>query len=123
MRYGDRLDVRIDVASGAWDALVPNMLLQPLLENAVRHGVAPHARPGCVEVCVSRNTDGLSIVVRDTGAGFDPDDAPGVGLSTTRQRLETLYGTSQRLAFATVPGGFETRVLLPLRWREPVAAS
>ena len=121
MRYGDRLDVRIDIANGTARALVPNMLLQPLIENAVRHGVAPHASPGRVEVCTTRVGDDLSIVVRDTGSGFDPDDAPearetpGVGISTTRARLATLYGASQALAFANVPGGFETRVSLPFR--------
>lgn len=122
MRYGDRLDVRIDVDGETADALVPNMLLQPLVENAVRHGVAPHAGPGRVEIRASRAGNDLSIIVSDTGDGFDPDDAaddirdtPGVGLHTTRARLEKLYGTAQHLAFAYVPDGFETRVSLPFR--------
>ncbi len=122
MRYGDRLDVRIDVGGDTADALVPNMLLQPLVENAVRHGVAPHAGPGRVAIRATRTGNDLSIVVSDTGDGFDPADAsddgrdtPGVGLLTTRARLEKLYGTSQRLAFATVADGFETRISLPFR--------
>lgn len=121
MRYGDRLDVHIDIARDTAGALVPNMLLQPLIENAVRHGVAPHAAAGRVEVRALRAGTELSIVVSDSGDGFDPDDAsdirdtPGVGLQTTRARLEKLYGTSQRLAFANVPGAFEARVSLPFR--------
>jgi two-component system, LytTR family, sensor kinase len=122
MRYGDRLDVSIDVAHETASALVPTMLLQPLVENAVRHGVAPHAAAGRVEVRTTRIGDELSIVVRDTGAGFDPDDAPadnretpGVGIATTRARLQTLYGTAQTLVFTNVPAGFEARVSLPFR--------
>ena len=121
MRYGDRLDVRVDVASETTQALVPNMLLQPLVENAVRHGVAPHSSPGRVEVRTSRVGNDLSIVVSDTGDGFDfedtaePRDTPGVGISTTRARLESLYGPAQQLVFANVPGGFETRISLPFR--------
>lgn len=119
MRYGDRLDVRVDIGSDTAHALVPNMLLQPLIENAVRHGVAPHSTPGRVEVRSARVGDDLSIVVTDTGDGFDDTadtrDTPGVGISTTRARLETLYGASQQLVFANVPGGFETRISLPFR--------
>ena len=120
MRYGDRLDVQIEVPGETFDALVPTMLLQPLVENAVRHGVAPHARPGRVEIRAAREGSALSIVVRDTGSGFDEPETAGVGLSTTRARLEKLYGASQQLVFANVPGGFETRVSLPLRRQEQV---
>jgi two-component system LytT family sensor kinase len=123
MRYGERLDVRIDVRDGMGHALVPNMLLQPLLENAVRHGVAPHARPGRVEVRADRAGDRLSIVVGDTGAGFDAESPDGVGLKATRQRLEKLYGADQRLEFASVPAGFEARVSLPFRSSPPAAVA
>jgi LytS/YehU family sensor histidine kinase len=113
--------VRVEIARETTNALVPNMLLQPLIENAVRHGVAPHSAPGRVEVRAARVGNDLSIVVSDTGDGFDfddtaePRDTPGVGISTTRARLHTLYGASQQLAFANVPGGFETRISLPFR--------
>jgi len=121
MRYGDRLDVRVELATDTTHALVPNMLLQPIIENAVRHGVAPHSAPGRVEVRASRVGNNLSIVVSDTGDGFDFEDTadtrdtPGVGISTTRARLQTLYGSAQQLVFANVPGGFETRISLPFR--------
>jgi sensor histidine kinase YesM len=126
MRYGDRLDVRVDVPGETYDALVPNMLLQPLVENAVRHGIAPHAGRGRVAIRAAREGGRLSIVVSDTGHGIDDalpgdDGASGVGLRTTRARLRTLYGDAQELALVNVPGGFETRVTLPLRWRGEVA--
>jgi two-component system, LytTR family, sensor kinase len=122
MRYGERLTVRIHVADDLLDALVPNMLLQPLVENAVRHGVAPHVHPGAVELRAVRRGGELDIVVRDTGAGFDPDVAPGVGLGATRERLETMFGADERLTFAHVADGFETRVRLPLKRCAQVAA-
>jgi two-component system, LytTR family, sensor kinase len=104
------------------DALVPNMLLQPLVENAVRHGGAPHAHPGSVELRVVRRGDELEIVVQDSGAGFDPDVALGVGIGATRERLEKLFGIGQRLTFASVADGFEARVRLPVRRRAQAAA-
>jgi two-component system, LytTR family, sensor kinase len=123
MRFGERLDVRLDVPVETYDALVPNMLLQPLVENAVRHGVAPHAGAGRVEICATRTGSQLGIVVRDTGKGLDltltNGAREGVGLRTTRARLSKLYGAAQELALVNVPGGgFETRVLLPFRRRQ-----
>lgn len=129
MRYGDRLDVRIDIPGETFNALVPNMLLQPLVENAVRHGIAPHSGKGRVEVLASRRGDQLHIVVRDSGPGFDVDaedhssDAPiaaastgnsrGVGISTTRARLHKLYGDAHELDLVNITGGFEARVSVP----------
>lgn len=119
MRFGDRLDVRVDLSVETYDAMVPNMLLQPLVENAVRHGVAPHPGPGRVEITAARDGQRLGIVVRDTGAGISAktpnEERSGVGLRTTRERLEKLYGMAQELALVNVPGGFETRVMLPFR--------
>lgn len=115
MRYGERLAVHIDVHADAGRALVPNMLLQPLLENAVRHGVAPYSRPGRVEVLAARDGDGLRIRVRDSGPGFDAPQSTGVGLSATRQRLEKLYGAAHRLSFTHQSSGFEVEVSLPFR--------
>jgi sensor histidine kinase YesM len=120
MRFGDRLDVRVDLPVETYDALVPNMLLQPLVENAVRHGVAPHPGPGRVQIRAERRGAHLDIVVSDTGKGIAPappnEKGSGVGLRTTRERLEKLYGSQQELALVNVPGGgFETRVVLPFR--------
>jgi two-component sensor histidine kinase len=123
MRFGDRLDVRLDLPVETYDALVPNMLLQPLVENAVRHGVAPHAGAGRVEIRATRTGSQLGIVIKDTGKGLDltlgNGAREGVGLRTTRARLSKLYGEAQELALVNIPGGgFETRVLLPFRRRQ-----
>lgn len=119
MRFGDRLNVSVDLPAETYDAMVPNMLLQPLVENAVRHGVAPQPGPGRVEITAARNGQRLGIVVRDTGAGMSVglpnEERTGIGLRTTRERLEKLYGTAQELELVNVPGGFEARVVLPFR--------
>jgi two-component system LytT family sensor kinase len=124
MRFGNRLDVRVDLPSETYNALVPNMLLQPLVENAVRHGVAPHPGRGRVEIRAERDGARLGITVRDSGKGMS-DEEPngghreGVGLRTTRARLAKLYGDAQQLSLVNIPGGgFETRVTLPFRRRE-----
>lgn len=129
MRYGDRLEVRIDIPGETFNALVPNMLLQPLVENAVRHGIAPHSGKGRVEVQASRQGNQLCIIVRDSGTGFDVDgdysdedasvpgvstgSARGVGISTTRARLHKLYGEEHELNLVNITGGFEARVSVP----------
>ena len=115
MRYGDRLDVILDVPADVSGLLVPNMLLQPLLENAVRHGVAAHARPGTIHLRIRRQGDELVIAVRDSGGGFGPGTPDGTGLRITRERLASLYGPGERLTFSTDESGFEARVMLPCR--------
>jgi two-component system, LytTR family, sensor kinase len=97
IRFGERLRVRTNVEVDALDALVPNLVLQPLVENAIRHGIAAHARSGVIEVLARRRGDRLELEVGDNGGGLlGPADtlAEGVGLSNTRSRLERLYGTS-----------------------------
>jgi sensor histidine kinase YesM len=124
MRFGDRLEVHFDVAADTFDSLVPSMLLQPLVENAVRHGVAPKPGPGRVAIRAERSGPDLRIVVNDSGNGMDAASLnggaqEGVGLRTTRARLEKLYGSAQKLALVNLPGGgFESRVTLPFRRRE-----
>jgi sensor histidine kinase YesM len=117
-RFGDRLEVLIDVPPDTLDAHVPNLVLQPLVENAIRHGIEPHRRPGRIELRARREGSHLRLEVRDNGAGL-PDGSPqrlGVGLANTRARLEHLYGSAQSLAFDTHPeGGLRVRVTLPLR--------
>jgi sensor histidine kinase YesM len=127
MRFGERLEVRVELPVETYEALVPTMLLQPLVENAVRHGVAPHAGRACVEIRAERSGSRLGVVVSDTGKGLDAEalngnGREGVGLRTTRERLEKLYGSAQELALVNLPGGgFETRVVLPFRRREECA--
>jgi LytS/YehU family sensor histidine kinase len=119
-RFGERLTVRLDVAPDTLEARVPNLLLQPLVENAIRHGIEPHARPGLVEVSARRDEGRLLLRVSDNGAGLKPGAAidEGVGVSNTRARLEHLYGQAQSLEFVHPPaGGLAVSVALPFRLR------
>jgi signal transduction histidine kinase len=117
-RFGDRLKVHFDIAPGTLDALVPTLLLQPLVENAVRHGIAPKVGGGRIEIAARRDGDRLRLVVRDNGAGLGSDTLQafntGVGLSNTRSRLEHLYGEQQRFEFHRPPdGGLAVTVVIP----------
>jgi two-component system, LytTR family, sensor kinase len=117
-RFGDRLSVRYDIAPETLDALVPNLLLQPLVENSVRHAVAVRIEPGTIEVTARRVADRLELQVRDNGPGLPkgrvPGNGSGVGLANTRSRLEHLYGAAHSLAFAEPPaGGLAVVVTIP----------
>jgi LytS/YehU family sensor histidine kinase len=119
-RFGARLTVRFDVDPETLDALVPNLLLQPLVENSIRHAVAVRIEPGTIEVVARRMDDRLQLQVRDNGPGLPKGRAPaggtGVGLANTRSRLEHLYGASQRLQFSEPPGGgLAVIVTIPFR--------
>ncbi len=117
-RLGPRLAVRFDIDPNTLDALVPNMLLQPLVENAVRHGLAPQTSPGLVEVRTGRDGPHLHLQVRDTGIGLCPGPLKeGVGLGNTRRRLQHLYGTEQRLEISPGQGG-GTVVVVVVPFRE-----
>jgi len=117
-RFRDRLSVAIDVDPAVLDARVPHLLLQPLVENAVRHGIAPRARPGRVGIQASRSGGQLQIDVRDSGDGLPPDRLiamnDGVGLGNTRARLAHLYGAAHSFSFANLTGGgFQVTVSIP----------
>ena len=109
LRFGNRLDVRIDAASDTFDALVPSLVLQPLVENAVRHGVSRSPGGGLVEVRCRRTDGSLVINVRDNciglPEGWDPETSGGVGLANTRERLQRLYRDRQRFDVTNAPGG------------------
>jgi sensor histidine kinase YesM len=108
-RFGDRLQVSFVVEPETLAAPVPNFLLQPLVENALRHGIGPKVGGGRVEVRAHRNGGWLQLVVEDDGYGVPPDrlDAfnGGVGLTNTRSRLEHLYQDNHTFDFQTPPGG------------------
>jgi LytS/YehU family sensor histidine kinase len=108
-RFGDRLRVVVDVDPGILDASVPNLLLQPLVENAVRHGIAPKVGGGTVQIAARREGDRLQLVVRDNGFGLPADTLQafnrGVGVSNTRSRLEHLFGDRHRFEFQRPQGG------------------
>ena len=116
-RFGARLTVHIHLDPEALDASVPVLLLQPLVENAVRHGIAPRAAPGVIEVSARRVGDRLTIAVRDSGLGVPSDRLAllngGIGLSNTRSRLQHLYADRHEFVFANVEDGFCVTVTIP----------
>jgi len=118
-RLGARLQVRFDIAEEALHAEVPSLLLQPLVENAIHHGVAPYSRQGWVAVEVARAGARLRVTVRDSGDGVDQGSlskaSSGVGLSNTRARLEHLYPGDHTLALGTTAEGFRVIVDLPFQ--------
>ncbi len=126
VRFGDRLTARFDIAPDVGDGLVPQFLLQPLVENALEHGIAERPGPGRIEIRAVQAGDTLRITVTDDGAGLRPDGAPrhGVGLANTRARLAELYGTAQSLTLepASADGGVRAVVTLPYRPRLAAAS-
>ena len=119
LRLGDRLRVVDDLDPESLDCLIPAFTLQPLVENAVRHGIATQPRGGTVTVSSRLEGDALVLDVKDDGAGADPEAvrrASGVGVRAVRQRLEARYGNSARLVIVTAPGaGFTVTTSLPAR--------
>jgi len=127
VRFRGRLRFALDVEPEALDAAVPRFLLQPLVENALRHGIEPLERGGCVEVVGRRRLDVLELEVRDTGRGLSPygsvPEAPGplppregVGLRNTRDRLRQLYGEAHHFALRVrAGGGVIAAVAIPFR--------
>lgn len=116
VRFGDRLKVSVNLEPGTEELFVPNMLLQPIVENAVHHGVAQSGDPGVISVTSCLDGDNLILSVKDNGPGpgNSKGKGTGVGISTTRKRLERLYGDAYRIELRTAAeGGAEVLVELP----------
>jgi LytS/YehU family sensor histidine kinase len=114
VRFADRLTVRLDVAPDTLALAVPTLVLQPLVENACRHGVS--VKPGAATIAIrsSRQGDRLAIDVEDDGPGPPPIVPAGLGLDATRARLSQLYGSKASLTLArATSGGAIARLLLP----------
>ena len=119
-RFQDRLTVRMEIDPAALGARVPNLILQPLVENAIRHGIAPRARAGMVEVRAARRNGLVRLTVADDGAGLGaarPEDLmKGIGLSNTKSRLRQLYGAEHRFELRERQGGgLEVSIEIPFR--------
>ena len=123
-RFPSRLFVIWEIAPETLDALVPHFILQPFVENAVRHGIAPRSVPGTVWIGAWREADRLHLRVRDDGVGPGGKivEEKGVGIANTRARLQNLYGDAAHLAAGEAPGGgFEVTIHIP--FREKAAAN
>ena len=117
IRFRDRLTARVDAEAAVLDAEVPSLILQPLVENAIRHGIEPRPGAGRVEIGARRDGGRLLLTVRDNGVG-QPSGGftrEGIGLANTRARLRELYGEKHEFTLANHPeGGLEIRLLIPL---------
>jgi two-component system LytT family sensor kinase len=117
-RLGPRLCVKLNVDSETMNCLVPNMILQPLVENAIRHGIAPHDKPGCIEISAHCENGKVKLKVCDNGLGCAVEASSksqtGLGLSNTRARLQQLYGSAHGLELSSAPNtGTEVAVSIP----------
>jgi len=118
IRLGDRLFVEIDVADDTWQARVPSLLLQPLVENAVRHAIAPRERGGRITVGARRVGSSIQLSVVDDGAPKPVDDdgassSNGIGLKNTKERLAQLYGDACSFAITRDAGGARITITIP----------
>jgi two-component system, LytTR family, sensor kinase len=122
VRFEDRLNVVFDVAPDTLDALVPHLLLQPLVENAVRHGISRRSSNGEIRIAASHNDGSLCLKVRDNGPGIEKSISSqtqtktGLGLRATKERLQTLYANEQSMEIRSAPeSGVEVEVRIPFR--------
>jgi two-component system sensor histidine kinase AlgZ len=127
IRFGERLAVEYDIAPETAAALVPAMILQPLVENAIRHGVEQRNSPGTLRIASRRLAERLELVVQDDGPGLGAESdreersGEGIGLANIRARLEKLYRSDHALTVGNrSSGGLQVKIEIP--WREePVA--
>ncbi len=118
VRFPDRLQVRWSIEPAVRAALVPEFILQPLVENAVRHGIAKSSDAGTIEVAACQSHGSLILSVQDNGPGYRPESNSGVGLANTRARLVTLFGEAGQLQLRNNDGGGTLATLrFPLRQR------
>lgn len=123
MRFEDRLTVEWDIDSSVLSVRVPNLILQPIVENALKHGLSRNTNPGVLRISCRQEEGKLAMKVFDNGPGpqrttesLQEPVREGVGLNNTRSRLERLYGGDHHIAFRRGPeGGFEVSIRIPMR--------
>lgn len=121
-RLGERLQVTMTAGPDLLDAVVPYLMLQPLVENAIRHGIAPLAAPGRLDIGVERRGAQLLVEVRNDGSA--PAHAGcGIGLANVRERLRHLYSDDQHLEAGWDGGRYRVRIALPLRHEDGASAA
>lgn len=120
IRFPDRLSVNISVCDDVMDALVPNLVLQPLVENAIRYGIGRRNVAGHIDVSARHHNDQLILQVRDDGPGLPdewfPNMTGGVGLTNTQERLQQMYGPLHEFVLGnTTAGGAEVTIVIPFQ--------
>lgn len=119
IRFEDRLRVTLDIVPDALDAEVPHLILQPLVENAVKHGISRRTEGGEIGIRATHDERNLYLRVSDNGPGMNgssPEEKAGLGLRATRERLQALYGEKHSIEIVKGPeGGVEVRVQIPFR--------
>ncbi|HEY0322927.1 MAG TPA: histidine kinase [Pyrinomonadaceae bacterium] len=122
IRFYDRLTVRMEIEPQTLSTLVPNLILQPIVENAIRHGIAPRSTPGLIEIKAARRGETLRLEVRDDGPGLPVEVGSnrigrrGIGLSNTQNRLRQLYGNESSFELTNdVRGGLLVILEIPFR--------
>src|SRR5688572_1070403 len=123
IRFQGRLEVAMNIDPAAREALVPNLILQAIVENAIKHGTSRVSGVGRLELEAVRRGDRLTLRVRDNGTGFDEGSAEGVGLRNTRARLEQLYGTEQKFEVRNEDGFTVAEIEIPFHTRADFRAS
>ena len=122
-RFHDRLTVRFDIDPDTLDAEVPRLILQPLVENAIKHGVSPLPGEGLVQIRARRDGDRLWMEVSDNGVGLSAGARArlrsGVGLSNTRDRLDVMYGPAHSIEFSDGSTGLAVRLEIPFHRSPP----
>ena len=120
VRFHDRLTVNMQIEPGTLDARVPNLILQPIVENAIRHGIVSRIAPGQIEISARLSGDALQLQVKDNGPGLRLVEAgratfkEGLGLANTRARLAQMYGPAHRFEMADAPeGGLQVTLTIP----------
>jgi len=126
VRFDDRLNVAFNIDPAALNAAVPNLLLQPIAENAIKHGLAPKSGPGTIEIAARLDGTVLRLRIRDDGPGLAQGSGNGLGLANTRSRLDQLYGPDHDFEIKqVVTGGLEVSIAIPFKpavARQPVIA-
>jgi sensor histidine kinase YesM len=122
IRFQDRLTVRLEVAPETLDASVPNLVLQPIVENAIRYAIAPRSSAGRIEIRAERRDGMIELQVIDDGPGLQPgaeEFKEGIGLANTRARLRRLYGDEHRIEIKDADeGGLAVKLSIPFRQAE-----
>jgi two-component sensor histidine kinase len=115
VRFSDRLQVSVDVSPDALPAQIPALILQPMVENAIKHGIAKRVQGGTIRVSAFRSNGTLNLNVYNDGPALSEREQgrPGIGMSNVRTRLHGLYGSSFELSMRNRPGGVEISVSLP----------